>query len=337
MSTQFKLLFILIIGLSCSKLKSQPGIYGHLVIDTSYWKPVAYLSLIPDLTQMNKMSRDMIIDYAPINSSGDFKFTTSYLPKKDNLYRIHVSRKNDPVASLIIGGNDENHFFFITNNYSEIIIMDKGGAEFIKDVDITGYHPNAIIDQIDEIYSYADTSGPESSPIKSDLIKSAISEKMRYIADTCTNPIVSLYAIYKSDFENNYLENRQFYTNYLSKWKKEKSNYFEHFRKNLVLGNKLSVSSILSYSALFLIGVIATFLGFKLFKKQKNLIHDLSLQERKIFSLLLEGKSNKEISEELKIGLSTVKSHVNSIYSKLNIKSRKDALNLDLDMQEKNK
>ncbi|MBW6496876.1 MAG: helix-turn-helix transcriptional regulator [Bacteroidales bacterium] len=55
---------------------------------------------------------------------------------------------------------------------------------------------------------------------------------------------------------------------------------------------------------------------------------DLTVQERKVFSMIMEGKTNKEISESLMVSLSTVKSHVNSIYSKLEINSRKDALNL---------
>jgi len=50
----------------------------------------------------------------------------------------------------------------------------------------------------------------------------------------------------------------------------------------------------------------------------------LSIQERRVFQLVSEGKSNKEISAELNIGLSTVKSHVHSIYGKLGIKSRKE-------------
>ncbi|MCX6223390.1 MAG: helix-turn-helix transcriptional regulator, partial [Bacteroidia bacterium] len=52
----------------------------------------------------------------------------------------------------------------------------------------------------------------------------------------------------------------------------------------------------------------------------------LTVQERKIFSLLKDGRSNKEISEECGISLSTVKSHVNNIYSKLNISSRTDVM-----------
>lgn len=56
----------------------------------------------------------------------------------------------------------------------------------------------------------------------------------------------------------------------------------------------------------------------------------MSVQERKIFELLQHGKSNKEISEDLYIGISSVKSHLNSICSKLKIKSRKETLILYL-------
>jgi DNA-binding NarL/FixJ family response regulator len=79
------------------------------------------------------------------------------------------------------------------------------------------------------------------------------------------------------------------------------------------------------------IGFLICLAYIKLFKKKHDPLKDLSVQERKIFALLLEGKSNKEISEILLIGLSTVKSHVNNIYSKLEINSRKDLMNLNLD------
>jgi DNA-binding NarL/FixJ family response regulator len=69
---------------------------------------------------------------------------------------------------------------------------------------------------------------------------------------------------------------------------------------------------------------------FFIFKKRnkttKNPMQDLTIQERNIFGLLQQGKSNKEISDELSISLSTVKSHVNNIFSKMNLKSRKEIL-----------
>ncbi|WP_099546353.1 response regulator transcription factor [Maribacter sp. 4G9] len=53
---------------------------------------------------------------------------------------------------------------------------------------------------------------------------------------------------------------------------------------------------------------------------------DLSKQERNIRYLILEGKSNKEIANELFISLSTVKSHISNIYSKLRVSDRRELL-----------
>ena len=53
-------------------------------------------------------------------------------------------------------------------------------------------------------------------------------------------------------------------------------------------------------------------------------LSSLSIQEFKIYELLKEGQSNKEIAQIMNIEISTVKSHINSIYSKLGVKSRKE-------------
>ena len=87
----------------------------------------------------------------------------------------------------------------------------------------------------------------------------------------------------------------------------------------------------------FIIGLILIFMliGIILFqkfykKKTKNPLSDLTLQERKIFILLQQGKSNKEIADECSISISTVKSHVNNIFSKMKVSSRKEILDIDL-------
>lgn len=324
-----------LIGLICLislNVNSQSYIKGHINLDSSIWAPVAYLSIISDFDNMNRISNEMIIERASIDNTGGFSFNTQYLPQEDMLYRLHISKKSDPPASLIIGGKEENHFFLIANNHSTIQITHTGDLEFLKDVRIDGYYPNQMIHQVDEIASYLDSSSFNGSPIKIELIRNAIFGKLRYLADTCTNPLVSLYALYKSKFENNYPINQQFYRNFLSKWKKERSSYFIEFRKKI----PLSQNSRLLFP--FLIGLVCLIIGFlssvtyyKFSNKNQNPLRNLSVQERKIFALILEGKSNKEISEILLIGLSTVKSHVNGIYSKLGINSRKDVMNLNLD------
>jgi DNA-binding CsgD family transcriptional regulator len=322
-------IFFVLISL---KLHSQPGIFGKLPIDTAIWTPTAYLSFIPDLENLYTISNEIIIDRVDITDSGSFVFDTKYLPVEDVLLRIHISKKGDLPASLIIGGKDENHFFLVANRNSGITIKSSTDSEFIKDIIIQGYSPNQTLLQINKIASFIDTVSINDPIIKKEFIKSAVFEKLRFIADTCTNPLVSLYALYKSKFDGNYLVNQKFYKNFLTKWEDQKSEYFNRFREKLPSSRKKDLGFIIFIVILSLsIGFLASLIYLKFFRKNQNLIQNLSVQERKIFALLIEGKSNKEISEFLSIGLNTVKTHVNSIYSKLDVKSRKDIMNLDLD------
>ena len=53
-----------------------------------------------------------------------------------------------------------------------------------------------------------------------------------------------------------------------------------------------------------------------------TLIDELTERQRKVYDLIISGKTNKEIMTELFIEQSTLKTHINQIYKKLNIKSR---------------
>ena len=54
------------------------------------------------------------------------------------------------------------------------------------------------------------------------------------------------------------------------------------------------------------------------------LVDELSERQKKVYDLIISGKTNKEIMAELFIEQSTLKSHINQIYKKLNIKSRSE-------------
>lgn len=51
---------------------------------------------------------------------------------------------------------------------------------------------------------------------------------------------------------------------------------------------------------------------------------DLTMRQKEVFDLIISGKTNKEIISELFIEQSTLKSHINQIYKRLNIKSRNE-------------
>ena len=57
-------------------------------------------------------------------------------------------------------------------------------------------------------------------------------------------------------------------------------------------------------------------------------IYDLTAREREILKLMQQGVSNKTISRQLGIGLSTVKNHVHSILAKLGVHRRGEAIRL---------
>ena len=56
--------------------------------------------------------------------------------------------------------------------------------------------------------------------------------------------------------------------------------------------------------------------------KTENQLEKLSARQKQVFDLIVVGKSNKEIMDELCIELSTLKTHINKIYKILEIKSR---------------
>ena len=324
------ILLILIVisfkSFSQSNSKNEQVIQGQLQLD-SIWNPVAYLSHIPTFKDMNTMSREMIFAQASIDSSGYFMFSSSELPEKDNLYRLHISKKGAPAASLIIGGKEQNHFFFIANKNSTININQI--SNLFNSSHINGYYPNLSLKKIDSLANYVENV--EFSSGKKEFITKNIYETLRHVADTSSHPIVSLYALHKSKFESTFLNNQNFYSSYLEKWEHENSTYFQELRATLP---KKEPSNNLWYLVIgcifFILGFIFNYY-FNLKRKRKNTkLKSLSIQERKILTLLKEGKSNKEISEQCNIGISTVKSHVSSIYSKLDLKSRKEVIDFNI-------
>ncbi|MBL7794293.1 MAG: helix-turn-helix transcriptional regulator [Saprospiraceae bacterium] len=54
------------------------------------------------------------------------------------------------------------------------------------------------------------------------------------------------------------------------------------------------------------------------------LLNELSDRQMEVYDLIISGKTNKEIMTELFIEQSTLKSHINQIYKKLNIKNRRE-------------
>ena len=177
--------------------------------------------------------------------------------------------------------------------------------------------------------SYADSTNYNGVNLKRAFIKAGVQERLRNLADTLSQPLPSLYALHKSDYKLHAQNYPSFYARYLDKWKDQQSTYFQELRNEIQVD--APSNSWLNYLLLglgfFGLGVLVTRRFLRVDSQTTKKLKTLSVQERKVFELLKSGHSNKEISEAHNIGLSTVKSHVSTIYTKLEIKSRKDAMN----------
>ena len=81
---------------------------------------------------------------------------------------------------------------------------------------------------------------------------------------------------------------------------------------------------------IFVLGSLCILLLFFAFRikatRKSTVLPELSKQEVTVRNLILQGKTNKEIANELFISLSTVKTHITNLYGKLNITSRQELL-----------
>lgn len=336
MNKVLKISIVVLFLLLCCHTKAFPNniksghISGTLLLDDS-WDRRIYASFIELFEKEYNVSNNLIVASADIDSLGNFKIKLDKIPSAWSLLRLHVVKKGVSRNSLVIGSRNENFYFLIAKRDSEIKLYNSFDTPIFLNARVEGTSYMNTFEYIKKLSSYPNSIDYENSLIEKEFIKEVVSEKLKAVADSCKNPLVSLYAVYQIDIHSDYNKDPIFYDRYLSKWKNENSTYFESFR--LKFPNAKIIPSNRNYlKYILLLGSIGAIIltVFFIYKKRNTNIKTLSIQERKIFNLIRKGMSNKEISAEFSIELTTVKSHVTNIYSKLNIKSRKEAINLKI-------
>ncbi|MCK0161781.1 response regulator transcription factor [Allomuricauda sp. F6463D] len=128
-------------------------------------------------------------------------------------------------------------------------------------------------------------------------------------------------------------ENPSYYTALMEEFKGSNipSSEYLFLEEKLAYINQETLRQRLQWSTwsnigLVIIVVLLAYITFRLGKGRKPILPQLSKQETLVRNLILQGKSNKEIAAELFISLSTVKSHITNIYSKLNVVNRQELL-----------
>lgn len=339
MLTKIKIviLFFLFLGTSIKAA----SLKGKISIDES-WEPMIFLSLINSFDDLNTASYDFLVYEAAIDSAGYFDMSGMIIPEGDRIYRLHIVKKGDPVSTIIIGGQDENFIHFTMNENSNIEILSNENQPGFHNCLIKGGETNSELQYLFGLQKELQTPPALPSKQNREILKMQIIKKYEEMADTSSFSIIKLMAIHlllestdKPDIE--LMEKTK------SRLSDTSSPYYRAFVNQLDFLKYQSEKPGFSNPAwlkwlgmIALIIILALFYWIKVRKSatvksepKKDLTGTLSIQEKRVFDLLKTGASNKEISSELNIEVSTVKSHVNKVFSRLGVKSRKEIVNED--------
>ena len=324
---------LLMLHISASVTQGVGYIKGNMSIDES-WEPTVYLSYLQSFDDEYAISNDIIISTAAIDGQGNYSFDLKDIPDQWSYLRLHIVKKNMSPNSLIIGSRDENNYFLIAKRDSQIKLHHGNYVPVFSNTQMEGVTFTEDFETIRKLSKYPTTLDYSQGVVEREFIQEIVTEKLKQIITKSENPMVVAYAFHNYDFQKDLTSDQMFYNQVYDEWQSTDNLYLQSFMNLLSMSDASDDFSSPGKDLnriWFLIPVFIALsaLGWFTFRKSKSTLDSLSVQERKIFQMLREGKSNKDIAAACNIELSTVKSHVSNIYSKLNIKSRKEAIDLN--------
>lgn len=312
------------------------------------WQRQIFLSTVDKLDNYYKANPSNIIQVGSINEDGSFVIKGDNLPPDARYYRLYLIKEENTEfdACMYIGGDDHNFIHLILDNKTHIEIeADQSSSSPFSNYSVTGSLSNIQFKALNELIFPSFYFHEIKFPSELQFSKQKLNRDLFHFADTCQNTLVSLAALVNTDIGLYYEEESQRYETFAERLSNDLPNHDytdNYFRKlNYYQGNRSSNLALPWWAAL-LIAILSIALLISL-KRIRSLSYSipkslpsnavptenkkptLTQQEEKILTLISEGKSNKEIASELFIELSTVKTHINKLYAKLNVKNRNEA------------
>jgi len=314
---------IIIILLSNNLVHGAYLIKGKISPDTD--KKYVYFEILENWNDFTSVSENMILKEVVINPDGSFLFEGSELSNKVGLYRIRYAKSKKHRISISNG------------HYVSFIFSNKDTIEINKLQIVNGKYQNnrfsKVQMEIDSIQSFQRIEKKDSK--LQELIKFKLENYLESEAIQLNHPLCQLFLFTQT---NPVLIDDKTITEKILfglRDTKIRSTYYHSFKKETAINfNTKLVQRVNFYRLLFLISILLNLILFVLLynylwnKRKINLTRaeQLTNKEKQVLEKLKLGFSNKEISTELYISESTVKSHLNKIYKKLGVSNRKEAI-----------
>lgn len=329
---QLSLVFVLMLPAMFSS--AQYLITGNL--DSDYENKIVHLDMLDEWDDFSTVSDEMTIKSIRIEENGNFKFEGNELSDKQGFYRIRFTSIDEPAVTIKSTPKNYIHFIFSNKDTIEVVNFTflpnhESNEELLKHLvkkDIftkavqhpeNGLHEKLLQSKYkayckNEILNSQNTLGnmfclatgianldDDAIPIKDDLV---------------------LYEKVHQELQNKII----------------RPSYAQSLEKILILHkhpNKSINKKIYGLSTLLFLSLLANvvFIFYLIKRKTKAKIKPpnittLTNKEKEVLQLIIEKKSNKEIATSLFVSDATVKTHINNMYRKLGVNSRKEAIEL---------
>lgn len=338
-----KLLFITLLVFCSSKQYAQFQFSGE--VNNEFTHSKVYLNVIDNYKQNELFLTEKIIQEVTVDSLGHFSFKGDFLSEENKFYKIYIDKCTDNITDynhLLNHCTESNYIVFIANNKDTIHLplndLEQQFCSFKY-----SRTQNVALQKIDSVQETLLIHLQDSKSDKQrKIIYTNYLKELQSYSQSLNEPLAEIYSfnLYTDDnsFARPYyitdLKESDYYNNLLERLQEQYPNsyyttqYTNELQRDRLVFVKNKVNPIIL--VLIVLLIVSLFINFFFIKKngRKKVIINyksiLSPQELKVFELMLQGFSNKELAGKLFISVSTVKTHINSIYSKLSISSRND-------------
>ncbi|MGB1041672.1 MAG: response regulator transcription factor [Flavobacteriales bacterium] len=317
-------------------------------VNRDFYNSKAYLIKVDDYKKNGLILIENIICESNIDSSGKFEFIGNCLTPFNQYYTVYVDNCNDDINNskhLLNQCDSYISKLFIANNSDSIYFPLNDLNQMLCEAKVSHSNSTNNLNQIDSLQEsiLANFHLTKNDAQRNNIYKNYFTQ-LKEFAFQLKNPLIELYAfsLYsdeKSFSRNHYLldvQHSEYYGDLLARLQSNypKSPYTAQFKSDLQQVNYFKNDSVSFYKTLTYVfgGLLLLTLFYILnnirIQKKNTQKADykevLTSQELKVFELMNQKLSNKEIADNLFVSVSTIKSHINKIYTKLSINSRSE-------------
>lgn len=323
--------------------------------------PKVYLAVINSIDGIYGASSQDIIASADLDSNGNFTLTGNDLPGEPRFYRLYVTSDKRSSVS-IYRGSKCNYILLVLDNKSDVTINCGNFCKPFFSYSVGNSPDNEAIIAVQNILTGLDSLSWSQKWDSIGSSKKQFLENKRYadlkqFADTSGSMLAAIWAVTEMNIDSHYYNDKSFFNSFAERFRKKANSpvyarqldeklqllqYKKESKQSHPSGIAFIIISILLGCSVFLniylavrkrkislehLHIVKPELPLSVGNKDeqiKSLIEKLTIKEREILKMVNEGLSNKEIAGKLNVEVSTIKSHISSIYQKTDIKNRKE-------------